>query len=143
MHDATVHWKVQVHGTRGGREPFTAFLDSLDPYRRAVLAMAIRTVLARQGHHVCGTEWGRALGQNLYEFRVRRELATICHEAGIEAPDVPGGGKVLLRVFFAVYGDRIVLLLGGYDKGADPSDRRQQKEIRRARALLTEPRRHV
>ena len=27
------------------------------------------------------------------------------------------------------YGDKIVLLLHGYDKGADPSPRRQQREI--------------
>jgi hypothetical protein len=41
-------------------------------------------------------------------------------------------------VFFAVCGAKIVLLLGGYDKGADPSDRRQQREIRLARRLLAE-----
>ena len=28
--------------------------------------------------------------------------------------------EVLLRVFFHAHGDRLVLLLHGYDKGADP-----------------------
>jgi hypothetical protein len=34
------------------------------------------------------------------------------------------------------YGDRIVLLLGGYDKGADPSAKRQHQEIATARKRL-------
>lgn len=114
-------------------------MASLDVYRAAVLDVAIRTVLARQGHNICATEWGKALGGGLYEFRVRRELATICRESGVEIPaEVSGCGRVLLRVFFAVYGKRIVLLLAGYDKGADPSVRRQGKEIKRARKLLRE-----
>ena len=44
--------------------------------------------------------------------------------------------KVLLRVFVHFYGDRIALLLGGYDKGRYPQKKRQQKEIARARKLL-------
>jgi len=31
-----------------------------------------------------------------------------------------------------------VLLLGGYDKGKDPKDKRQQREIARARKLLAQ-----
>ena len=51
--------------------------------------------------------------------------------------DVAGSDRrVLLRVFCTFHGDRVVLLLGGYDKGRDPSDKRQQKEIARARKLL-------
>ena len=46
------------------------------------------------------------------------------------------GDRILLRVFCHAYGDRIVLLLGGYDKGADPSRRKQRLEIARARARL-------
>jgi hypothetical protein len=51
----------------------------------------------------------------------------------------PGGKKgerVLLRVFFHSYGKRVVLLLGGYNKGKDPSERRQQREIATARKRL-------
>jgi hypothetical protein len=33
-------------------------------------------------------------------------------------------------VFFAVEGARIVLLLSGYDKGANPSEKRQGREIK-------------
>lgn len=130
-------WSVELFETPSGHEPFDAFLQSLDQYQLVVLQTAINTILARQGHNVCGTEWGKPLGKGLYEFRVRRALTTICKEAGIDVPaSAPAGGEVMLRVFFAVYGSRIVLLLGGYDKRADASPRRQQKEIKRARALL-------
>jgi DNA-binding XRE family transcriptional regulator len=40
-----------------------------------------------------------------------------------------GGEAVLLRVVVHFYGDKVVLLLGGYDKGADPKSRRQEREI--------------
>jgi hypothetical protein len=45
---------------------------------------------------------------------------------------------VLLRVFVHFYGSKVVLLLGGYDKGVDPKEKRQQREIERARKLLTQ-----
>lgn len=46
--------------------------------------------------------------------------------------------RVLLRVFVHFYGDRVVLLLGGYDKGRHPGAKRQQQEIARARRLLAQ-----
>lgn len=45
---------------------------------------------------------------------------------------------VLLRVFVHFHGAKVILLIGGYDKGGDPSERRQQREIREARRLLTQ-----
>ena len=33
---------------------------------------------------------------------------------------------------------KVILLIGGYDKGGDPSERRQQREIREARRLLAQ-----
>lgn len=36
------------------------------------------------------------------------------------------------------YGAKIVLLLNGYDKGTDPSEKRQRNEIAPARRRLTE-----
>lgn len=87
---------------------------------------------------VLATEWGKPLGQGLAEFRVRRSLEAIFREACASVPDDVAGSdrRVLLRVFCAFHGDRVVLLLGGYDKGRDPSGKRQQKEIARARKVL-------
>lgn len=132
-------WTLVVHERPDGSCPYAAFRDGLDPYRRVVLDVAVRTFLVRQGHNVCGSEWGKALGRGLYEFRVRRSLGTICGEAGVELPGgVDPDRKVLLRVFFAVEGARVVLLLSGYDKGADPGTRHQDKQIKQARKLLRE-----
>jgi hypothetical protein len=132
-------WTLQVYERPDGSCPYATFVASLDPYRRTVLDVAVRTFLGRQGHNVCDSEWGKALGRGLYEFRIRRSLATICHEAGQDAPaGLSPDHKVLLRVFFSVEGAKIVLLLSGYDKGADPSTKRQDREIKLARKLLTE-----
>lgn len=81
----------------------------------------------------------KPLGRGLYEFRIRRSLDTILRSAGL--PDAGGGREVLVRVFCAFVGDKVVLLLGGYDKRPDPSARRQQREIARARAELARWRR--
>ena len=48
---------------------------------------------------------------------------------------------MLLRVFCAFHGARIVLLFHGYDKLRDPSPKRQHKEIAKARKLNEEWRR--
>jgi hypothetical protein len=39
-------------------------------------------------------------------------------------------------VFVHFHGDRIVLLLGGYDKGVDDSERKQRAEIKVAQKAL-------
>ena len=54
--------------------------------------------------------------------------------AGQAPPATPE--KVLLRVFVHFHGQRVILLLHGYDKGADDSPRHQQREIAVARKRL-------
>ena len=85
------------------------------------------------------TEYGKALGGGLYEFRIRWTAAEIRHKVeGLPPGDVGGMAEaILLRVFFCTAGHKIILLLDGYDKGRDSSTRRQQREIARARKLLT------
>jgi ribosome-binding protein aMBF1 (putative translation factor) len=55
-----------------------------------------------------------------------------------DQPTTANPEKILLRVFVYFHGDRVILLLSGYDKGDDPSERKQQKEIQEARKYLTE-----
>jgi hypothetical protein len=132
-------WTLRLAEAADGSCPYATFLKSLDEYSFTVLDIAVGTFLARQGHNVCDTEWGKNFGGGLYEFRVRRTLSVLCNLAGIDVPaSLNTDHKILLRVFFAVEGDRIVLLLGGYDKGDDPSEKRQNKEIKKARGLLTD-----
>lgn len=118
-------------------EDFSRFSRSLHEYEQAILVAAIRDVLAVEGIAICESEWGKALGRGLYEFRIRKSLDAIL-KATSAARTRGGKRAVLLRVFCAIGSDRVVLLLGGYDKGKDPSGRRQQREIAAARRVLAE-----
>ena len=124
-----------------GQKPVLEWIrGELTREQRAALGKAMQHVLGTMGIGVCGTQFGKQLGDGLCEFRLRYNLAELRHRfegtvAPADAPDSPE--EILLRVFFHAYGDKIVLLLHGYDKGADPSKRRQQREIAEARRRLS------
>ena len=113
-------WRIEYYADEFGRAPFRRWFEHQSDAARDVVSWAIERRLAIYGVDVCSDHWGRNLGGGLYELRVRRRA-------------------LLLRVFFAVEQDRVVLLLGGYDKGAQP--KRQSAEIARARRCLAEHRR--
>lgn len=94
----------------------------LTPEQRHAVRAVLKTSLAELGLGVCQTAYGKHLGKGLAELRIRLV-------------------KAQSRIFFHVYGDRVVLLLGAYDKGRDPSAKRQQNEIETARRRLAEFRR--
>lgn len=135
-------WNLEPYAAEDGSRPFEAFLDDLDDFTFAALDAALRHVLGRRGIDLARTEWLKPLGDGLHEFRVRHAADEIermfCSgdaDAATNALSPPT--PVLLRVFVHFYGERVVLLLAGYDKGEDPSRRRQDREIARARKLLT------
>lgn len=125
-----VRWRIEYEG-----DAFERFLFSLPEYEQAVLVAAIENLLQVHGIDVCAGEWGKPLGRGLYEFRVRKSLRAILAGAGIDNDACGVDRSVLLRVFCTFYGDKIVLLYHGYNKKADPSDKRQQREITKARKL--------
>jgi putative component of toxin-antitoxin plasmid stabilization module len=127
-------WTVEFFEDDQGRQPAREWLQSLDGAKRAAAIAAIEVPLTDLGLDVCGTEHGKQLGAGLFELRIRHDESVIRGKAG-EA----GTGKrseVLLRIFCHAHGQKIVLLLGGYDKGAAPSKRRQDREIETARQRL-------
>lgn len=127
-------WTIEYEGNA-----FVRFVMSLPEYEQAVLHAAIEHVLAVHGIDICSGEWGRPLGSGLYEFRIRRSLQAILSDAGDGTGSIHGSDRpVLIRVFCAFYGNKIVLLYHGYDKRRDPSQKRQQREIARARRLHDE-----
>jgi hypothetical protein len=66
-----------------------------------------------------------------------QDAAQVLSRKGKRArPEPSETAKILLRVFCHVQGHRIVLLLGGYDKGERPSARHQQAQIELARTRL-------
>lgn len=99
-------------------------------------------VLEVQGIELGSTPWLKALGEGLFEFRIRHDAATI---EALYAPMVdaeqstpqPTQHKILLRLFIHFYGNKVILLLHGYDKGGNDSPRQQNKEIQEARKRLT------
>jgi hypothetical protein len=89
----------------------------------------MQVVLQRLRVAVCGTEFGKQLGGGLFEFRLRSDLRD-------QVPSGEEAGRFLFRVFCHAHGGRLILLLAAYDKGEDPSPRRQNAEIALARARL-------
>jgi len=128
---------IEFYEDEHGDEPVRRWLrDELSPRKRRALGTAMSRVLQLLGIGVCGTEFGKQLGAGLFEFRLRgRDLGKIVPSA---EPEDAAEAKMLLRVFCHAYGDRIVLLLAGYDKGEHPSPKRQTQEIAIARKRLKE-----
>lgn len=130
-------WTPEPFEADDGTIPFERFVDDLSDFKFVALDAAIARVLSVRGIDLVRTEWLKALGEGLHEFRVRHDAGEIIRMFGGEPPEVAGQAeKVLLRVFVRFYGQRVVLLLGGYDKGNSPKERRQQRELAEARRLL-------
>ncbi len=130
---------LEFYEDEHGDQPVLRWLrEDLTPTQRRAIGVALREILEHEGIGVCRTAYGKQLGDGLFEFRLRHDAAEILRSVGKEARPETGGERILLRVFCHAYGDRIILLLGGYDKGADPSARRQQKEIEVARKRLVD-----
>ena len=136
--DEYPEWDVEFYADENGREPCREWAERLSPQKRAAFIAAIRHVLARRGLDVVKTEYGKALGEGLYEFRIRWTAAEISHKlSGLPAADIGGAPEaILLRAFFSTAGRKIILLLSGYDKARHSSGRWQQREIAEARRYL-------
>lgn len=122
-------YELEFYEDERGDKPVLRWVrEGLTRTQRLALGQAMREVLEERGIGVCATDYGKQLGKGLFEFRLRRSVGA-------------AEERILLRVFCHAYGNKVVLLLGGYDKGADPSPRRQNEEIAVARRRLAEWRR--
>ncbi len=130
---------LEFYRTEDGREPAREFLRSLPDAKRWAMGVAIFERLEQLGMGVCGTEFGENLREGLCEFRVDNSAEEVLRKSG-KTPKARAGGeeqaKILIRLFFHAHGDKIVLLLSGYDKAEQPSKPHQNAEIAQARALL-------
>lgn len=138
---------LEYYCSPDGDEPVRRWIFAkLDAPKRRALVMGLQYILAERGIDVCGTEFGRHLGHGLFEFRLRYDEAALGRRLHVVSPPSgaeSGGGPVLLRVFCHAHGSRVILLLVGYDKGDDPSRKRQQREIDVARRRLSDFRTRV
>jgi len=115
-------WQIEYYVDEYGREPFRRWINSLPPGQADVVLEAVVDQLAVRGPNVCFDHWGRNLGGGLYECRIRRQHIT-------------------LRVFFCTDRGRVIVLLGGFDKGHQP--KRQSTAITVARRHLAHYRRQT
>lgn len=123
------NFELEFYEDENGDQPVRRWLrEELTLAKRKALGYAMSSVLQDLGVAVCSTEYGKQLGGGLFEFRLRRDLR--------ERGETGAAGRILLRVFCHAHGQKLVLLLAGYDKGEQPSPRRQQSEIALARARL-------
>ena len=77
------------------------------------------------------------MGGGIFEFRLDQDAAQVLARKGKSVrQEAAESAKILLRVFCHAHGDRIVLLLAGYDKGERPSPRHQQAQIALAKVRL-------
>lgn len=125
-------YTLEFYVAADGALPVREWLMSLAPSQRRAVGQAMNEILQRDGIGVCGTEFGKQLGQGLFEFRVRASSADILGPGAADA----NPWKMIVRIFCHAHGNKLVLLLAGYDKAKDPSPRRQQREIAIARERL-------
>lgn len=64
---------------------------------------------------------------------MRHDATTILHERGLPVPEQlqKTHTGILLRIFCHAHSKKVILPLAGYDKGKEPSVRRQSAEIKR------------
>jgi hypothetical protein len=130
-------YKLEFFAEDDGTEPVLAWIkDGLTVAQRQAIGTAMRRILQANGVQVCSTQWGRQLGGGLFEFRVRRTGEQMINEGWAKPGSINPSERILLRVLCHAHGDKLILLLGGYDKGSAPSRSRQQREINIARARL-------
>jgi hypothetical protein len=131
-------WSLEFYQDGSGRELCREWIEGLSREKRLALETALEHVLAVRGLNVVESEFGKPLGQGLYEFRLRWSAEEVASKVGVVlAQPVTETESILLRVFFCTSGSKIILLLSGYDKARDSGDRRQDREIVAARKLLT------
>ncbi len=131
----TLEWYEEDDGTA----PVLRWLqEEMTPRKRRAMGTAMNEILQELGPQVVEGNFGRALGGGLFEFRLDQDVEQILARKGKKprARDKGTGERILLRVFCHAHGNKIILLVGGYDKGERPGARHQTAQITIARERL-------
>lgn len=114
-------WRIEI-----SREfDFEKFLRRLPEKSAAYVVRFLETNLNEYGERLAGTDLVKPLGGGLFELRLKSNQ----HELG---------NRLLVRIFFQQQREKLILILGAYDKGRDPSKKRQRIEIAIARKRMVE-----
>jgi len=121
---------------RGHKPVLDWIKNDLTPTQRRALGTAMLGILQRLGPDVCDSKWGKWVATGVAEFRLRMTGEQVVNAGWATGEEIDTSETVLLRVFFHVHGEKIVMLLEGYDKGASPSKKIQQAKIQSAEKRL-------
>lgn len=132
-------WTVEFFEDLQGRRPVEKWLESLTDLKREAAVAAIQIILKSRGIDLIQTKWLKPLGSGLFEFRIRHsalQIIQLYQMSGYEGKQIRE--KVLLRIFLTFHGERLIVLLGAYDKSKDTSPRNQSRQIALSRKRLKE-----
>ncbi len=134
-------WTVEYYVTSSGTTPVLDWLKKLPEAKRAAWLAFIDFALVPMGKDIQQSGYVKPLGQGLFELRIDHDARELAQVFGVEFSDeqkltVPVAEGILLRVFCTFHGEKVVLLLSGLDKGADP--KAQPRAIRAGRRLLAD-----
>lgn len=130
-------WQIEFYEDENGKRPVEKWIESLDDSKLASIDMANRTFLKEQGIELLNSSWFKSVGDGVYEFRIRHtalQIERLYKQKSVK--EVAPKSPILLREFVAFRKGRVVILLAAYDKGKDPSEKTQQKQIALAKKRL-------
>jgi hypothetical protein len=132
-------WKIEFYEDIQGRRPIEKWIDGLSDQKAEAVIVALQEVLAVNGINLASGAWLKSLGNGLYEFRIRHSATEILGMYKVVNRALTVGAEaVLLRIFVAFEGEKVVVLLGAYDKGKNDKQGFQQAQIEVARKRLRE-----
>ncbi|CAN2228279.1 hypothetical protein MCERE85_01398 [Candidatus Nanopelagicaceae bacterium] len=130
-------WRVEFYEDAQGRRPVEKWIDGLNDQKAEAVLVALQEVLAVNGINLASGAWLKSLGKGLYEFRIRHSASEIQAMYKVAIKGLVGGAEaILLRVFVAFEGEKLIVLLGAYDKGKKDKQGFQQAQIEIARKRL-------
>ena len=130
-------WTTEFYEDAKDRRPVEKWIDGLSDQKAEAVIVALQEVLAVNGINLASGSWLKSLGSGLYEFRIRHSKNEIQGMYKAANRGLVGGAEaILLRIFVAFEGQKLIVLLGGYDKGKNDKHSFQQAQIEIARKRL-------
>ena len=130
-------WRIEFYEDAQGRKPVEKWIDGLSAQKAEAVIVALQEVLGVNGITLASSAWLKSLGKGLYEFRIRHSASEIKSMYKAANKGLEGGAEaILLRIFVAFEGEKLIVLLGAYDKGKNDKQGFQQAQIEIARKRL-------
>jgi hypothetical protein len=130
-------WRIEFYEDAQGRRPVEKWIDGLSDQKAEAVVVGLQEVLAVNGIELASSAWLKSLGTGLFEFRIRHSASEIQAMYKVANRGLARGAEaILLRIFVAFEGEKLIVLLGAYDKGKNDKRGFQQSQIEIARKRL-------